>query len=175
MYSMCAKWFLTNCFVRVRSYVKKNYLNWNISDDQKRIFVSRNTGCSVEIVLFPRIFIILPPLPRQHWATIGCTNIGQHPIGVTVHSHCVESFEKLLQRYVGEGWVEVDNEKNTIFPEHPVVGIVKRLERYKATERSWRSRPKRPWQTDGWMDCHTEGQINSYISFFSKKICIITY
>ena len=85
-------------FVRVRSYVKKNYLNWNISDDQKRIFVIRNTGCSVEIVLFPRIFIILPPLPRQHWATIGCTNIGQHPIGVTVHSHCVESLEGLSQR-----------------------------------------------------------------------------
>ena len=41
------------------------------------------------------------------------------PIGVTVHSHCVESFEGLLQRCrrgrsCSELW------KNTIFPEHPV-------------------------------------------------------
>ena len=36
-------------------------------------------------------------LPRQHSAAIGCTKNYQ-PIGVTVHSHCVESFEGLLQR-----------------------------------------------------------------------------
>ena len=48
-------------------------------------------------VLFPRILESLPPLPRQHSAAIGCAKNYQ-PIGVTVHSHCVESFEGLLQR-----------------------------------------------------------------------------
>ena len=45
---------------------------------------------------------------------MGCTEIGQigQPIGVTVRSHCFESFENLLQRYVGEGWGAVDDEKN---------------------------------------------------------------
>ena len=41
------------------------------------------------------------------------------PIGVTVHSHCIESFEGLYSD-VGEGGVTVNCEKNTIFPEHPV-------------------------------------------------------
>ena len=36
---------------------------------------------------------------------------------MTVHYHCVESFEG----DVGEGGVAVKCEKNTIFPEHPVV------------------------------------------------------
>ena len=45
---------------------------------------------------FPRILESLPPLPRQHSADIGCTKNYQ-PIGVTIHSHCVESFEGLLQ------------------------------------------------------------------------------
>ena len=41
------------------------------------------------------------------------------PIGVTVHSHCVESFEGLLQRCrQGRGCNELLN--NSIFPEHPV-------------------------------------------------------
>ena len=45
-----------------------------------------------------------------------CTEVCQ-PIGVTVHSHLVESFENLLQRYVGEGWVaKVVINKHTIFP-----------------------------------------------------------
>ena len=55
------------------------------------------TGCSLNIVFFPKILESLPPLPRQHSASIGCTKKYQ-PIGVTVHSHCVESFEGLLQR-----------------------------------------------------------------------------
>ena len=38
----------------------------------------------------------LPSLPRQHSATIGCTK-NYPPIGVTVHSRCVDSFEGLLQ------------------------------------------------------------------------------
>ena len=39
---------------------------------------------------------------------------------MAVHSHCVESVWDLLQRYVGEGLVTIDNEKNTNFPAHPV-------------------------------------------------------
>ena len=48
-------------------------------------------------------FKILPPLPRQHLVA--------QPIGVTVHSHCLENFEDLLQRHVGEELVAVDCEK----------------------------------------------------------------
>ena len=66
------------------------------------------------MLLFLRNFIIMPTLPRQHWAAIGCTEIGQ-PIGATVHLYCVDSFENLVQRYVGEGWVVVDKEKSQFF------------------------------------------------------------
>ena len=67
---------------------------------------------------FARILEGLPPLPRQHSAAFGCTKNYQ-PIGVTVHSHCIESFEAILQwcrrgRGCSEFW------KNTIFLEHPV-------------------------------------------------------
>ena len=43
---------------------------------------------------------------------------------MTVHSHCVESFENILQQYVGEGWVAEDNEKTHFFPEHPVLQLL---------------------------------------------------
>ena len=63
---------------------------------------------------FPRILNSLPPLPRQHSAAIG----------VTVHSHCVESFQSLLQRCRrGRGCSKLW--KNTIFPEHPVLSNYK--------------------------------------------------
>ena len=52
------------------------------------------TGCSLNIVFFPRILETLPFLSRQHSAAICCTK--KTPIGVTVPSHCVESFEGLL-------------------------------------------------------------------------------
>ena len=68
----------------------------------------------LNIVFFTRILESLPPLPRQHSAAIGCTKNFQ-PIGVTVHSHCVESFEGLLQRYVDEGGVAVNCEKTQFF------------------------------------------------------------
>ena len=48
-------------------------------------------------MFFPRILESLPPLPRKHSVAIGCTKNYQ-PIGLTVHSHCVESFKGLLQR-----------------------------------------------------------------------------
>ena len=77
-----------------------------------------HTGCSLNIVFCPSILEILPPLPRQLSAAIGCTKNYQ-PIGVTVHSHCLKSFEGLLQRCRrGRGCSELW--KNTIFPEHPV-------------------------------------------------------
>ena len=71
-------------------------------------------------VFFPRILESLPPLPHQHLAAIRCTKNYQ-PIGVTLHLHCVESFElKVSYSDVGEGGVAVNCEKNIIFPEHPV-------------------------------------------------------
>ena len=70
------------------------------------------------LCFFPRILDSLPHLTRQHSAAIGCTKKYQ-PIGVTVHSHCAESFEGLLQRCRrGRGCSEL--RKNRIFPEHPV-------------------------------------------------------
>ena len=39
-----------------------------------------------KLYFFPKKFDILRPLPRKHWAAIGCTEMGQQ-IGVTVHSH----------------------------------------------------------------------------------------
>ena len=69
-------------------------------------------------MFFPRVLESLPPFPRQHPAAFGCTKSYQ-PIGVTVHTHCIESFEGLLQRcWWGRGCSELW--KNPIFPEHPV-------------------------------------------------------
>ena len=62
-------------------------------------------------VFFSRILESLPTLPRQHSTSIGCKKNYQ-PIGLTVHSHCVQSFENLLQRYVGEGGIAVNCEKH---------------------------------------------------------------
>ena len=57
------------------------------------------TGCSLNIVCnFSRILESIPPLPRQHSAAIVCAKKKIQPIGVTVHSHRVESFDGLLQR-----------------------------------------------------------------------------
>ena len=56
-----------------------------------------NSRCSLNIVFFPGILDNLPPLPRQHSAANGRTKNYQ-PLGVTVHSQYVESFEGLLQR-----------------------------------------------------------------------------
>ena len=56
----------------------------------------------------------MQPLPHKNWIAIGSTEFGQ-PIGVTVHSHKVESFENLLQRFTGDGWASVDNENKQFF------------------------------------------------------------
>ena len=37
------------------------------------------------------------------------------PIGATVHSHCIENFEGLLQLYVVEGGVAMNCEKTQFF------------------------------------------------------------
>ena len=78
-----------------------------------------DTGCSVNVVFSPRSLESLPPLPHQHSAAIGCTEDYQ-PIGVTVHSHCVDSFKGLLQQCKrGRGCSGLG--RGTVFPEHPVV------------------------------------------------------
>ena len=59
----------------------------------------------------PRKFATAPPL------ALVCAWLykkGQ-PIGATVHSHRVEKFKGLLQRYVGEGGVPVNCEKKHNF------------------------------------------------------------
>ena len=56
---------------------------------------------------FLRILESLSSLPRQHSAAIGFTKNYQ-PIGVTVHSHCLESSEGLVQRCRrGRGCIEL--------------------------------------------------------------------
>ena len=52
----------------------------------------------------------------KHWTAIGCTEICQigQQIEVSVHSHCVENSEYLVQQYVGQGYVEVVI-KNTLY------------------------------------------------------------
>ena len=82
--------------VRCKGFCYGSKVNFNISrlmysfsQMSYRVF---NKYC----VFFPRIFESVQPLPRQHSPAIGCTKNYQ-PIGVTVHSHCVESFEGLLQ------------------------------------------------------------------------------
>ena len=72
----------------------------------------------IKYCYFLRILESLRPFPRQHSAAIGCTKNYQ-PIGVTVLSHCVDSFEGLLQRcpamYVGGEGVAVNCEKTQFF------------------------------------------------------------
>ena len=81
--------------------------------------INTYTGCSLNIEFFPKNsqkFATSPSLAlRCYWLY----KKGQ-PIGGTVHSHCVENFEGLLKRYVGEGGVAVICEKTQFFPEHPV-------------------------------------------------------
>ena len=55
------------------------------------------TGCPLNIVFSLRILESLPPLPRQSSAAI-CFTKNYQPIGVTVTSHCVESFEGRVGR-----------------------------------------------------------------------------
>ena len=55
------------------------------------------TGCSLNIVFFSKNSRKFATSPSQ---ALGCYMLYKNyqPIGVTVHSHCVESFEGLLQR-----------------------------------------------------------------------------
>ena len=71
----------------------------------------------IKYCVFFRTLKSLPPLPRQYSAAIGCTKIYQS-MGVAVHSHCVGSFEGLLQPY-SRGRAAVNCEKHN-FSEHPV-------------------------------------------------------
>ena len=70
-------------------------------------------GVYLILCFFPRILESLPPLPHYHSAAIGCTNF--QPIGVTVHSHCVENTLKVSYSDVGEGGVAVNSAKTQFF------------------------------------------------------------
>ena len=66
--------FLPN-FYRFRVF--KNNCTFDIGTGCREIIanlVKVNTGCSLNIVFFPRILKSLSPFPRQHSASIGCTN-----------------------------------------------------------------------------------------------------
>ena len=96
---------MINQYDNGKKHIKDSYYHWD-------------TVCSLNIVFLSKILESLPPLPRQHSAAICCTKNYQ-PIGVTVHSHCVDGFEGLLKRCRrGRGCSELW--KNTIFPEHLV-------------------------------------------------------
>ena len=69
----------------------------------------------IEYYFFRRI------LEKNHSAAIGCA-CNYQPIGVTVYSHCVESFEGLSYSDLGEGGFTVYYEKKN--PEHPVFSIL---------------------------------------------------
>ena len=73
----------------------------------------------IKYCVFLRILESLTPLPRQHSAAIGCTKNYQ-PIGVTVYNRIALRALKVSNSDVGEVGVEVNCDKNTIFPEHPV-------------------------------------------------------
>ena len=53
------------------------------------IFFILTFDLHTKIVFFFKIFIILLPLPRQHWAAIGCSENGQpeHPVSVKGVGH----------------------------------------------------------------------------------------
>ena len=69
----------------------KGYTN---STPVMRFFHILYARCSLNILFFSQEFSKVYPLPLA----IGCTK--NQPIGVTVHSHCVESLEGLLKRCV---------------------------------------------------------------------------
>ena len=62
------------------------------------------------LCFFPGILENLPPLPRQHSASIGCTKNYQ-PIGVIVHSIALRAL-KVYYSIVGEGGVAVNCKRN---------------------------------------------------------------
>ena len=65
----------------------------------------------IKYCFFRGILESLPPLPRQHLASIGCTKNYQ-PIGVTVYTRIALSALKVSYSDVGEGWVTVNSEKH---------------------------------------------------------------
>ena len=72
------------------------------------------TGCSGKIGFFSQEFSLFCQLSLANTGLLLVVKIGQ-PIGMTVHSHLVESFGNLFQRYADEGWVAVDNETSQLF------------------------------------------------------------
>ena len=69
------------------------------------------TGCLLNMCVF--FLESLQPVPREHWAAIGCTKNYQ-PIGVTVHSHVLRAL-KVSYSNEGEGGVAGNCEKTQFF------------------------------------------------------------
>ena len=83
---------------------------WNYIANFQKLQGVQNILC-----IFPRIFSILPPLPRQNWALIGRWE---------KRRDCILSLRLKISRskFVVEGWVEVDGEDSRCFLEYPVSG-----------------------------------------------------
>ena len=98
---------MINCYYEVKVWdeISAPKSNWG-----------EGTGCSLNIMFYSKIS---RKFANSHSGAIGCTK-NYKPIGVTVHSRCVESFKGLLHSDIGEGGVAVNCEKNTISPKHPV-------------------------------------------------------
>ena len=74
-----------------------------------KLIISNIQGVHEILCFFPRIFNILRPRLRQHWAAIGCTVNGQ-PIRVTVHSDLRS--DELLSYMQGMGCSELEKKHN---------------------------------------------------------------
>ena len=70
-------------------------------------------------VIFQEFSKVCHLSPRQHSAAIGCTKNYQ-PIGVTVYNRIALGALRVSNSDLGEVGVEVNCDKNTIFPGHPV-------------------------------------------------------
>ena len=63
----------------------------------------------------------MQPFPRQEWVTIGRSECGQQPIGgVTVHSHCLDNFEDILQGEGLDALLDCEKKNNNSVSKHPV-------------------------------------------------------
>ena len=74
---------------------------------------SRHTGCSLNIVFFPRIPEIWSSLPRQHSAAIGCTKMTSQL--EWLYTRIALRALKVSYSDVGEGGVAVNCEKTQFF------------------------------------------------------------
>ena len=72
------------------------------------VFVRKRKRTKENCGFFFKNFHYFASFPSQ---ALGCHWLYRNLPANRIDSHCHESFENLLQRYVGKGWVAVDNEK----------------------------------------------------------------